>query len=701
MRPAQNQAAPNALPIADQLQASISRVNALYGTKIDDISQTLKDGITNKFNEVNDNGPRAQIFVELLQEILDERERVTQARKEIVEKKIFKHLLQKTPQKISVKQELQEKRSVATPTEFELRNIMLESAKAQDMIDMNQQRLKSLLIDGRDISDEQKHKLATLRTGSETYAKAISRTAEYLGDSLARSTSKALNQVGRGIFSKGEAGKSKFVDEYRTILDERIKNLKHSIDPEKSKYAKILERMASSLKSSQDPLEIASCDSLCQMIQAQIDTENKEYKEAIDKLDKEVSDLTKEMMGKVQADIDKSDEQWKYRAMSMFLIFTPLGAFSIAGQVFNYLDPLVEIFGPIFEANKSLGEGFADAITSKQFGFLGQMMDKMEIDKAVETIIDKTPILSNFTEIINSLLDSEIAQNAGGQLAPMLDSPLTLIAIAASFSLSRAPAELDLMKSKRNNRMKYLGGTEVGILPSDSGLKLINFKEGDLRDKFKNFEDNLQNGWEKSAKGIIDKEFTVFEDSYIDCRAAKFFLEALSQAQSRPLVREAVPQLADLWNQNHFRDQNDNPNLNELLRHLNSDPQLKKTVRSKFIVIAALDNEVAKKGNLSMNLPNLIDEMHQLEDPNNPEKDKKIAKATENLKKDFYFDRYQDIGGRVYERSDSELERIKSVLKSQRRDFYFDNLQSSVPPIAVKPISANLLQRNNQQVLAQ
>ncbi len=703
MRPAQNQSASNELSIADQLQALTSRIDALYGTKIDDISQTLKDGIANKFNEVNDQGPRAQEFVGLLQEILDERERVTKARKEILEKKIFKHLLQKTPQKISVKQELQENRSVATPTEFELRNIMLESAKAQDLIDMNQQRLKTLLTEGRDLSDEQKHKLSNLRTGSDTYAQAISRTAENLGGSAARIGSKALNQIGRGIFSKGEAGKSSFVDEYRKILDERIKNLKSSIDPKKSKYAKVLEKMATSLKSSQDPMEIASCDSLCQLIQNEIETENKEYKDAIDKFDKEVSDLTKEMMGKVQADIDKSDEQWKYRAMSMFLIFTPLGAFSIAGQVFNYLDPLVEIFGPIFEANKSLGEGFADAITSKQFGFLGQLMDKMEIDKAVETIIDKTPILSNFTEILNSLMDSEIAQNAGGQLAPMLDSPLTLVAIAASFSISRAPAELDLMKSKRDNKMKYLGGTEVRAFPTEKGFFKV--KESALDEKFESFKNSFSKSDSKKDKisKLVDSELAVLENSYIDCRAAKFFADSARFGELLPILTRISPNLLQQYQQGNINDENGLCDFKAVLRYLNQNQQAKKDFREAFLTVAAIDNNIVTNGAMQIGVQQVADSFDDLNQPDNPqkniEKENKQKEAAKLLKKEFYFDDYRANGGKILSRDDNEVKKAKDVTRSNRIEFYSDNMKMEEPSSSIRPTTAMLLQRNQQRAV--
>lgn len=142
----------------------------------------------------------------------------------------------------------------------------------------------------------------------------------------------------------------------------------------------------------------------------------------------------------------KSDERWKWQLLQMFAIFTPLGAFSIAGHVFNYLEPLTEIFGQIFSSD-GIAQGVVDILTDKRLGPFAWLVEQIRLDDAVETILTKTPILSDILDTASLITTSDIVHDLGATVAPSAGSELPLILIAGALVLYQSPDEIEHQKS--------------------------------------------------------------------------------------------------------------------------------------------------------------------------------------------------------------------------------------------------------------
>jgi len=154
----------------------------------------------------------------------------------------------------------------------------------------------------------------------------------------------------------------------------------------------------------------------------------------------------KEVFNGIEKNSQNADERWKWQLMQIFAVFTPLGAFSIAGHVFNYLEPLSEIFGHIF-SSEGIAQGIVDILTDKKLGPFAWMVEQMKVDYAVEQVLTKTPILSDLLDAASLITTSEIVHDLGGTIAPSLGSELPLILIAGAMVAYQTPDEIDHQKS--------------------------------------------------------------------------------------------------------------------------------------------------------------------------------------------------------------------------------------------------------------
>ncbi len=660
----------------------IDRVDKLYKVKMHDQSPEIKKDLQRQFDNLQAdaaNPGKLKEFLDLAEDIFDERRAALVRRKNVVRQLGEIDDIQLNPEKAKIRQHLDEKYRIdqdatidqiknydhsmvhiKVPSRNYRQNVMFAGLETQDMVDMNFARLQSLRDDGCDIADKEKESLKKRRSHNVALKEGVARAVGAVHS--------VIQRVGDGIWSEQQAVDSSYAREYSHKKDQLLQDLRSRIDPNCSNYSQLLNRIISKLSSSSDALDIASFEQIKESLLKEIVEYEKGYKERIDKFDKDIGDAHNAMLDDVQKYTDNASSMAVSRLISLGMILTPLGAFSVAGHVFNYLEPLSHIFGPIFEANKSLGEGFGDAITSKEFGFLGQLMDKMEVDKAVEIVFDKTPLFSQFTEVINYFTDSDIAQGLMAEAAPLIGSPLLLAGIAGSYSINRAPAELAHSRNKKDVHRKHNKVQEVLF------ENLYRELEKGWVAKDANGKDVIRNGSNESLAIMAGNYIDFQQKAAIDVRVCSFFCENFHKLEMAAVLKTISKELFDEFSKGTFADDRDPQKLSpqKMIKFLSQNDQTAQSIRDKayqqFLLLGAIDENLINKGALSGQVSNTLDQFIRLSEASvKAEADEKRKTAREKFDQQFYFDQ-ADYYKIPCQRTKEGAEIIAKTLKSRMAD---------------------------------
>jgi hypothetical protein len=366
------------------------------------------------------------------------------------------------------------------------RNIVFDTrVSVLDDIRINDERLKVFLEEGRgDLRPEER---AGIKTRNKTWNR-VSNNFEEFGDTIHKITEWA----GRGVLSSSKASDSKIYKDFLTRRNELIDSMLWKAGPNaqnNSFYLKVLNKVNSALAGSDDIMDQATFQKMQQLITDEIKTEDTAVKAELDAFNKKLNDMNDSMLAGLQNHVDEDDKLWKYRCLQVFLLLTPLGAFSIAGHVFSYIDPFMELIGPLFDAGKTLGQGLGDMASSDVLGPFGKIAEAFRIDEGIELFFDKTPIVSDLCEIFDFATDNDLVQNALGAASPLQFSPISLLAPAILYSFFRAD-------------------TEMTQYQKVSAYEKSQSKA--LEEIFKEFEKGRESGFDKDEKGnivIASKDF--------------------------------------------------------------------------------------------------------------------------------------------------------------------------------------------------
>ncbi len=378
------------------------------------------------------------------------------------------------------------------------RNIVFDTRiSVLDDIKINDNRLKVFLEEGRkDLTPQER---ADIKTRSEIWHRA-SNLAESLGDSVHKLTEWA----GRGVLSSSKASDSKIYKDFLTRRNELISSMLWKAGPnaqDGSFYLKVLNKVNSALAESDDIMDQATFQKMQKLITDEIKVEDTVVKAELDAFNKKLNDMNDSMLNGLQKHVDEDDRLWKYRCLQLFLLLTPLGAFSIAGQVFSYIDPLMELIGPLFDAGKTLGEGLGDMASSDVLGPLGKIAQAFRIDDGIELFFEKAPIVSDLCEIFDFATDNDLVQNALGAASPLQFSPIALLAPAGLYSFFRADAEITQYK------------------------KVLAYQESQqkvLEEIFKDFENGSHAELEKRVKKFSNKRMATLKEANLDAKLVSF-----------------------------------------------------------------------------------------------------------------------------------------------------------------------------------
>ena len=390
-------------------------------------------------------------------------------------------------------------------------------------------------------------------------------------------------------------------DIYKNFLARKNELISHMLSKagpnahDNSFYLRVLQKVNSTLAGSDEIMDQATFQKMQKLIADEIKLEDKAVKAELNAFNEKLKDMNDSMLEGLQKHVDEDDRLLKYRFLQVFLLLTPIGAFSIAGSVFSYMDPLMELIGPLFEAGKTLGEGLGDMASSEVLGPLGKITEAFRVDEAIQLFFDETPIVNNVCEIFDFVTDNDFVQNALGVASPLQSSPLALLGIAMAYSFSRADTEMTKYKK-------------------DSDYNKSHQKA--LEEIFKKFEKGQEIGFEKDDKGnivIASEGFKNGKHAGLEERIDRFSRkkmeaskEANHDAKLLSFISENADELNDLFNGLEFKikdgggnsvaqsmseilKSNDKRKLFEILNDENSDA--KKEALHRFLLFNAIQDE--------------------------------------------------------------------------------------------------------------
>lgn len=587
-----------------EIEAELLRVETLYATKMDNRVAKIKDGIEKRFATLGTDSEKED-FIAAAKDILNERSKIVDQRKSVAKRISAVEQIRSYPEKVSVVDYLKHNKTkayreqnhddvknpqIATPTHLVVpsygyrRTLKEADLETRDDADININRMASLINQGRDLGSDEIAKLKRPRSRGGKLKFVADHLADY------------SNAIFKSLTSGTDAVDTRYTQQYNQIRESLFRDLKTKIDPSSSNYVKLLNKIMAQMQGSSDPLSIASLNQMQSLIEEEVKKDRAEYEALLNKANEDMKKLETAMLGDKQKMVDRVQAIILARVMGVFLCgvvpFAPLAGIGFL----NYLELLQDISGPLFQAGHSFGSGIGDAVTSDQFGFLGDLMDKMEIDKFLQLTFDNTPILKQFGEIWETLVSSDIGQNLMYELGPLIESPLLLLAIGGVYALSCAPKELEYSRDLKSHHQKHEEALKTSVGDIQKQLRK-GWKEE------KNDTKISYSGIDKRMGEFANKKYEKIEDAYVDLKAIKFFVEAMNNPACKPLLESMSKKFVDLAENNKFGDvKAGKMTRDNILKYFNDNPDLeaeRKKFRDNFLLLSSIETKGKNPAELS------------------------------------------------------------------------------------------------------
>lgn len=256
----------------------------------------------------------------------------------------------------------------------------------------------------------------------------------------------------------------RFQESIKGFANTLFESLRGKVDLDNPKHKEILLKWENRINAT-NVLDPGICNGLISDIASLVESKDPEaarkFKETSTAAIYEVSDAIKN-------DEVKEEDMWKYKALQIMAIATPLGLFT----AFNYLDFAANVFGPMF-GEAGLASGIAEAGT--RIPILGKLFEAIRGDDAIRIVLEKTPILSDLLEVASDAIALDLVQDIGGEIVPVgLGSPILMGGIAAALVVGKAPSDIDRFGEKEkveNIQQKTQNKMEAAVEKVDSLVK--------------------------------------------------------------------------------------------------------------------------------------------------------------------------------------------------------------------------------------
>lgn len=505
-----------------------------------------------------------------------------------------------------------------------------------------------------------------------------------LFESLLDNSLKLFNWAGKGITSKSKVSEDSRYQAYLQKRNGLLSSMILQLNPKNSSaYLEVLKRVNDILANSTDLLDQATFNKLTKLIEDEIVKENAASKAELERFNVQIQKLNEAMLSTMEGHVKTEDEMWKYRVMQMFLILTPIGAFSVAGHVFSYMDPLTQLLGPLFDGD--LAGGIASITSSPVLGPFGIIADKMQIDKAVEVILDKTPILSQFCDTFNFVTGNYEAQQLFGTVSPLSSSVLFPLGIAGAVSMFRADTE---------------------ITHWDKVNKDVEAKNKDLKNAVENFDKtSLKNKNERISK-FTDAKMEILKQGNQKVKLAEFIHDNLNEDGILDLFEDVKFNGQTLKS---FPKESTEKDILDFIKKIEGTKELAELFRRFYLFLEAGEevDELIKNGNLGDHLDDDEVDKAKIEEFNKLKNSSKAAKIIDQRKKniDNEFigelakknsiiseDRVDDIMNR--KDVDAEMKKLEEEIK-KKENIELQTLGDTPNTVISKASAHSLIGQNN------
>ncbi len=314
---------------------------------------------------------------------------------------------------------------------------LLDQARleASESTRLHAARFLNAIHTGADLSDGKKAVFET----KVSDAKAGATNAALYASSVAH---KALNKLGRGMWSKSDWTENESFDKLRRARNDALSSLVFQYGPHSGGKSQIMAQFKHILENAKDdPSGMLDANTFRQLMKL-IDEEMLEDQDKIigkdgkpTSISEEMNKLNEALVSDAKNHASEEDKMWKFRLMQMALLITPFAGFSLLGPIFG-------VAGTVFGSG-GFANGIASLATLKEFGPLGDLVEILRIDDAIRWLLGDSPILGDLVSVLDHVITSDIAQNALGGVFSMLATPVLPILFAAAVSVPRFATEIE------------------------------------------------------------------------------------------------------------------------------------------------------------------------------------------------------------------------------------------------------------------
>jgi hypothetical protein len=216
--------------------------------------------------------------------------------------------------------------------------------------------------------------------------------------------------------------------------------------------------------------------------------------------------------------VEMRDAMLKKRLFYLFLVVAPF-------LPIPFLDTITNTLATMFDPNMTYGESMSNLVKSDQLGFLGDVIDFLEIDKVIQLFFDKTPIVSDIFGTIDDIAGSNLVYGTAQTISPMLSSPLPYAPLAIGAALMGSAQEVKFVSAKNKSYNKQ--------------KKMI---EKALHDANKSFE----KVFDKTAKEAMENNFNLIEKANKIKRILDFIILNSADDKTQILIEKILNDIPEL-----------------------------------------------------------------------------------------------------------------------------------------------------------
>ena len=388
------------------------------------------------------------------------------------------------------------------PNHLLLRNVANASADLEAKIKANNARLETLINSGKDLSLKKRKRIVKKQSGIQRG------TLGNLGASFAEAFNNVSRSVGAGFWHDPDLKDAAQDSRVKKLLEERnrlVAGLVRRLDPKASNYKNTLESIQNLLASSGDLLDQQSFEAIQNLIKRKIEDYNKEHESNIKAFNDRDSSSSEAMIAAAK-DLKMSEANTnKYRVLLLVLtLATPFGALIGGAGLFNYIDIISDLLGPIFDGSTSFGDGIAKIVTNEHFGPLAKFAKLIHLDEGIAGVF-KIPGISGVDNILTTVIQSTVMQETLNTLAPFGSSPILPIAILGLYSFFHADREREQWSKSR---------------------EFVRSQKASIKERFGSFSKEQDAALLRNVEGFVKEEMKIYEGSFPKVYLSEFIAEA-------------------------------------------------------------------------------------------------------------------------------------------------------------------------------